>query len=247
MNVLEKIQHLLNAIKGYERGDPHRNGEYKFIRSFLKDKMIIIDAGANIGYYTQYILNVQPNIQVHCFEPTTRAYTELIVKLAIPIEQGKVVCQKLGLSNEERKTEMFIYNDLDERNSLHFNQEHSFNLENIHKETIELMSLDKYTVRNGIQKIDLLKIDVEGHETKVIEGAAKLLQDRQIRCIQFEYNNNWAAAGFTLENIFILLSKFGYKFYRLAIWGKIPIRRFNKKLENYKHANYVAIISNING
>ena len=150
----------------------------------------------------------------------------------------------MGLSDEDRTAEIFIYDELDERNSLHLNKEHKFNSEKLHKEPIKLTTLDKYAKEHNITKIDLLKIDVEGHETKVIEGASGLIEKRLIKCIQFEYNNNWEAAGFKLEDIFNMLSKYDYKFYRLAVWGKIPVKRFNKKLENYKHSNYVAILKN---
>ena len=62
-----------------------------------------------------------------------------------------------------------------------------------------------------------------------------------IKCIQFEYNNNWAAAGFTLENIFNKLTSIGFRFNRLTIWGQFPVRKFGQSLENYKHCNYIVI------
>ncbi len=151
----------------------------------------------------------------------------------------------MGLSNEAKEAELFVYNELDQRNSLHLNQAHDFNPDVLHKEKIRLTTLDNYVSENNIPQIDFLKIDVEGHETKVIEGASGLIEKRLIKCIQFEYNNNWEAAGFKLEDIFNMLSKYGFNFYRLAVWGKIPVKRFNKKLENYKHSNYVAMISKI--
>lgn len=242
MNLIDKIKNLPNAIQGYERSDPTRNGEYKFIKSYIKNNMIIFDAGANIGYYAKYILNLNSNIKIHCFEPTSITYQELIINMQKKIDEGKAVCNNFGLSDESGTAEMFIYDELDERNSLHLNKEHKFNSEKLHKETINLITIDKYASEHNISKIDFLKIDVEGHETKVIKGATSLIEKGLVKCIQFEYNNNWAAAGFTLEDIFNYLSKNDFKFFRLAIWGKIPIRRFNKKLENYKHANYIAIL-----
>jgi len=160
------------------------------------------------------------------------------------IQKGEVTTNNFGLSNEEKEAQMYIYDYLDERNSLHFNKEHKFNCDVLHKENVNLTTLDNYVSGNNIPKIELLKIDVEGHETNVIDGATNLIKAGRINCIHFEYNNNWAAAGFKLEDIFDKLSNYGYKFYRLAIWGKIPVKHYNKKLENYKHANYVAILIN---
>src|SRR3990167_4990629 len=105
MSLIKKIKLLPNAIKGYERSDPSRNGEYKFLRSYIKKDMIIIDAGASTGYYAEYILNIDPSVQIHCFEPAARTYNELIVNMANEIEKRKVVCNKLGLSNEIKEAE----------------------------------------------------------------------------------------------------------------------------------------------
>ena len=242
MFLIKKIDQLTNAITGFERSDPYRNGEFKFIRSYIKSDMIIIDAGANTGYYAKYILSINPFIKIHCFEPSTRTFNTLIMNMTDEWKNGKVVCNNLGLSNESKEAELFIYDELDGRNSLHFNQVYNINPNAVNKETIKLTTLTKYVSNNNISRIDYLKIDVEGHESKVIEGASDLINQKVIKCIQFEYSNNWRAAGFTLEDVFNKLNKYGYKFYRLAIWGKIPIKNFNKKLENYKHANYVAII-----
>ena len=77
MNLLKKIKLIPNAIMGFERGDPNRNGEYKFIRTYLKNDMTIFDAGANTGYYAQHILSINHTVRIHCFEPTIRAYKEL--------------------------------------------------------------------------------------------------------------------------------------------------------------------------
>ena len=243
MNLIKKIKLLPNAIKGYDRNDPFRNGEYKFLNSYIKSNMIVFDIGANVGDYTKYILKINPNVKVFCFEPVLKTYNTLIKNLSSEIKDSKVVCNNLALSNEIGEAEMYIYDDFDGRNSLHFNPVHSYDPKILHKEKANLTTLDDYVIKNGIDRIDLLKIDVEGHETRVIEGAANLIKKKMIKCIQFEYNNNWASAEFTLQNIYNLLSEFGYKFYRLAIWGKIPIKTYNKKLDNYRHSNYISMLN----
>ncbi len=61
MNLIRKIKLLPNAIKGYDRSNPSRNGEYKFLRSLIKKDMIIVEAGAHDGTDAIYMLNI--NIQ----------------------------------------------------------------------------------------------------------------------------------------------------------------------------------------
>ncbi|MBK9099381.1 MAG: FkbM family methyltransferase [bacterium] len=244
MSIIRKIKLLPNAFLGYDRSNPSRNGEYKFLHSYIKDNMTIIDAGAHDGTYAEYIFNLVPSVTIHCFEPTASAYKELTARLTKEIKAGKLIANNTGLNTETGEAELFIYNELDQRNSLHLNPAHEYDSSLLHREKIMLTTLDDYIEKNNISNVDFLKIDVEGHEAKVIEGASNALKKKIIRCIQFEYNNNWAAAGFSLGNVFNLLVKLGYKFYRLTFWGRLPINRFKNDLENFKHTNYIAILEN---
>jgi FkbM family methyltransferase len=243
MSIIRKIKLLPNALLGYDRSNPSKNGEYKFLNSYIKDNMTIIDAGAHDGTYAEYIFNLNPSVSIHCFEPTVSAFAELKARLANEIKTGNLIANNSGLSTEIGEAELFIYNELDQRNSLHLNPSHEYDSSLLHKEKIKLTTLDDYIERNKISRIDFLKIDVEGHETKVIEGASSELRKKIIKCIQFEYNNNWAAAGFTLENAFNILMSNGFKIFRLTMWGKIPLNRFKKKMENYIHSNYISLLS----
>jgi len=245
MNIIERIKSIPNAILGYERSDPYRNGEYKFLHSYIRDNMTVIDAGAHDGTYTEYIFNLNPSVTVHCFEPTSSAYKELNARLAKEIKAKKLFANNVGLSTDTGDAELFIYNELDQRNSLHLNPAHTYDSSKLHREKINLTTLDDYIEKNNISTVDFLKIDVEGHETKVIEGAENALKNKIIKCIQFEYNNNWKAAGFTLENIFKYLKENDFNIYRLTIWGKIHITQFKTHLENYKHSNYIGLLESI--
>lgn len=242
MSIISKIKLLPNALLGYDRSNPSKNGEYKFLNSYIKDNMTIIDAGAHDGTYAEYIFNLNPSATIHCFEPTASAFAELKTRLANEIKTCKLIANNAGLSTEIGEAELFIYNELDQRNSLHLNPAHNFDSSLLHKEKIKLTTLDDYIELNKISRIDFLKIDVEGHESKVIEGGASALENKIIKCIQFEYNNNWAAAGFTLESAFNILITNGFKIFRLTIWGRIPINRFKPKLENYIHSNYISLL-----
>ena len=62
MNLVEKLFYLPEFILGFRHGDPHKNGEYKFLRTYLKDKMTILDIGANLGEYTEYMFNLKNDI-----------------------------------------------------------------------------------------------------------------------------------------------------------------------------------------
>lgn len=244
MNLLRKIKLLPDALLGYDRSNPSRNGEYRFLNSYIKKNMTIIDAGAHDGTYAEYIFNLNPSVTIHCFEPTASAYKELTARLVEEIKSEKLYANNSGLSTKNGEAELFIYNELDQRNSLHLNPGHEYDPSQLHKEKIKLITLDDYIEKYNIDTVDFFKIDVEGHEAKVIEGASNALRKKIIKCIQFEYNNNWLPAGSTLESVFKMLTESGFNFYRLAFWGRLPVKSFKNGLENYRHANYIAALKN---
>lgn len=96
---------------GFERSDPYRNGEFKFIESYIKKGMTIFDGGANIGDHTKYMLNISPDIKVYCFEPVLKTYKMLENNLLNEIKKGKVIVNNFGLSNARKEEEIFIYED----------------------------------------------------------------------------------------------------------------------------------------
>lgn len=243
MKYLRKIKLLPNAIRGYDRSDPYRNGEYKFIRSYLKNNMTIFDVGANTGEYAKYILSINPDVRIFCFEPVLNTYRQLINNLSDEINNGKLVVNNFGLSDNKNEAEIFIYEDLSGNNSLYFNEIYGISKQFIRKEKIFLTTINDYTINNNIRNINYLKIDVEGHELRVIKGASDLINKKKINCIQFEYNSNWKVSGSKLGEVFEYLTAFGYEFYRLTIWGKIPINKCKPALENYKHSNYIALLN----
>lgn len=63
--------------------------------------------------------------------------------------------------------------------------------ENASASTVRVVPLDQEAARLGIERIDLIKIDVEGYESKVLAGATRLLRERRIGAILCEFNEMW--------------------------------------------------------
>ncbi|MBV1923447.1 MAG: hypothetical protein KUG68_05380, partial [Flavobacteriaceae bacterium] len=80
------------------------------------------------------------------------------------------------------------------------------------------------------------------YKRQVIKGAEKLIQEKKIGSIQFEYNYLWKNTSNTIEDVFTILSE-NYHIYRLTFWGKIATKKFQNSLESYPSAsNYIAIL-----
>lgn len=233
ITIREKIKIL---ITGYNFGNPKLNGEFLFMKRYLKAGMCIFDVGANVGEFSLMMLNNYNNIELHCFEPVFETFNVLRARLKDPPKESKVVLSNKGLSNKEEKIEINIYANLAGTNSLY----ERVGLSILEKQASEFITIDSYIKRNNIDVVDFIKVDVEGHEVKVIEGAQNTIANDKIKCIMFEYGKTFYDANAKLEEVFNYLSN-SFNIYRLTPWGKIKIKKFSVKLENYQYSNYVCL------
>jgi len=244
MNAIEKILAIPDALRGMLFSDPERNGEYRFLRSYLSARMVVFDVGANVGDYAQYILSLGRDVELHCFEPVAGTFATLRANLA-KFSDARVNLNNFGLSNQVGEKEMFVYSENAGSNSLYFHEHHAEKAAHRYrKETARFSKLDDYVASCGIEIISFLKIDVEGHESAVIHGARQTIESGGIQCIQFEYNNYWQRSGYSLLDLMQSLRRWQkFHFYRLTPWGRLRVNPDDQTLENYKQSNYVAVLT----
>jgi len=243
--MMKKTRIFFNWIQGYKFGDPSRNGEYRFLRSYLKSGMVIFDVGANIGDFTGQALSLEKDLEVHCFEPVKSTYSLLMERFSSPPSEARLVINRVGLGDRQGEDSMKIYGECCGANSLYERRSSiaahpSFVTSK--EERVTFTTLDAYVKESGIDHIDLMKIDVEGHELKVLKGSVVSLATGIISCIQFEYGGTFQDSGARLEDVFALLQGNGYVLYRLLPFGRIPVRSFHSRLENYKYSNWLAVL-----
>ena len=239
MNILKKILLLPKHIQGLLMSNPEKNGEYKFLKETcnkLKEESIIFDVGANIGDYSKEIRKINNKSTIYCFEPVPNTFKKL---KETHLNTKDIILNNFAFSNEIKEFEMFEYGKHYGTNSIEKHEE--LISEETKKIKIYLNTIDNFCKQEKIEKIDFLKIDVEGHEVNVLKGARDMIKNKKINIIQLEYNYLWKNTNNTLQEVFETLSNY-YNIYRLTFWGRIHLKKFNKKLENYPSAsNYVAI------
>ena len=187
--------------KGFKNyGDFNKTGEKKFIRLIKDEINLSLDIGANVGNYTKLILQ-ETNSKVISFEPLPNAYRELEVLKKDFKERLETF--NIAISNENKKQELYFGNEKSEKASLMDNLEKlSFvGKTNTNKIPVEVKKLDdlKDILKNQI--IDFIKIDTEGYEFEVLDGAKHLLKEHQPKFIQIEFNWHQLLKGQTLYKL----------------------------------------------
>ncbi len=224
-------------------GDISFDGESYVMRyvknqCLLNKNIVIFDVGANIGNYTQKIVKEFKNInfQLYSFEPSRETFFELNKRLKnIPnlklynIGFGDKNGVKTLYYNKKKSGLASMYN----RQLLHFDIK--MNL----RESIKIYRIDDFCKNNRIHKIDFLKLDTEGYEFNILNGAKSMIKDNAIRFIQFEFGGCNIDSRTYFQDFFYLLKE-KYYIYRILKNGLYRIDSYKEIYELFLTTNFLA-------
>jgi len=207
----------------------------QIVSHLIKEGDIVLDIGANIGYYSvSFSKLVGKNGKVICFEPTQ--YYSRILKMNLEINgisNAEII--KYGLSNKKQELEIFIGNSTA---SLH----NPGNLLNETKEGIKLTTLNDFIKDNPLQRIDLIKVDIDGHEPLFFEGAWNVLNKYDPIIVLEVSHLHYFNAGFTAWDFYKLLKERGYNIYHEDKLTKInSLEEFLIKCGNFAFSSNIII------
>ncbi|MBE9121947.1 FkbM family methyltransferase [Tychonema sp. LEGE 07199] len=224
-------------------GESINNYELKIIENFIFPGNVVFDIGANIGSWTNQVLNRYPDVQIHLFEPAPPIYQTLLQNLAEPIKSGQLVFNNLAVAHQQEIREFYYYEKSSGWSTLHrrFEIEKQYNIDSPQPFQVLTATLDDYVQTRGIKRINFLKIDTEGGELQVLYGATHLLQKGKVDYIQFEYGGTFIDANITLKQVFEHLQKFSYTIFKILPNALQPLLQFLPEYENYEYSNYLAV------
>jgi FkbM family methyltransferase len=177
--------------------------ETRLVQEYLRPGMTFLDVGANVGYYTALAASlVGCGGRVIAFEPSPYAFDKLHA-MVVNNKLEQVTAVHAGLSDMAEQGKLY----LDAGFHNHSPTMVSHGNATATTTEINVVSLDDEATRLGIERIDLMKIDVEGYEPKVLAGAKRILKEGRIRAILCEFNEHWLSKGGSsprhLENIML--------------------------------------------
>jgi FkbM family methyltransferase len=130
---------------------------------------IFLDVGANIGYCSLVACNKYS--KVYAFEPIPENYTLLEKSLEVNVIQNVEVIKKCVGNSESLELTAFDDNMGGTRNIQNTNKQNVSHMKVQSTRVYDVITLDSFT--ESIESIDLMKVDVEGHELQVLQGFSK--------------------------------------------------------------------------
>jgi FkbM family methyltransferase len=223
------------------------NGESAFIDSFYarfssqKTEVVVFDIGANVGNYANKLLEKSHEHKVetilHVFEPTEKC-GEILRKMFVGKSEVRV--NVFGASDSERNADIFYEKEGSSFASLYQRDLAAYDVKLDISEKIFLRRMDSYIEEAGVGHIDLVKIDVEGHEMSAFNGFGNYLRNDFIDFVQFEYGGANLDSRTSLSDIYRLFESRGYKIAKIMKNG-LEIRSYQPYMENFFYSNYVAV------
>jgi len=185
----------------------------KWIDSFQeKENLIFWDIGANIGLYSIYNYLKHPKSTTIAFEPSSSNLRVLTRNISINNLEKNIKVVPTPLTNKKNIFQEMRESQFVEGGALNtFGEKFDFEGKEF-KPTIKYNLLGttiNYFLENSILDIpDYIKIDVDGIEHLILEGGDKFLNDKKVKSLSIEINENFKEQ---YDKVLNLMNKYGFK------------------------------------
>lgn len=240
------------------RGEPLTNLPDTSGEVYMQDRMalvlagrtapVVLDVGGNLGQWTLQFLDIarktpgfdMDGLRYFVFEPVPATRERLTANIADAGWAHMAHVEPFALSDRVGTAHINILGAATSgRNSI---VDGLLAAEaDVERIAIETTTIDMICAREGIDRIDFVKIDAEGHDFAVISGAAELLAREAVDVIQFEYTKRWIDSRTFLKDVFATLEGTPYVLARIRPRGLEVFAAWHAEMERFFAANYAIV------
>ena len=234
------------ALKGlnYGTGDDFRHSGELHVLKYLQTKWhrgedtVIFDVGANNGSYGIEAAKIFNDVKVwiYAFEPSAETFQALVHNTG---EISTIIPVNVALGSRSGQASLYSNSNFSGLASLHDRRLAHFGMDLPDQEIISIQTVDEFCKHRNIENIFFIKLDVEGHEYAVLQGAKELIERNKIQFIQFEFGGCNIDSRVFFQDFFYFLSP-KYKIFRVLKDGLYPINEYSENLEVFSVTNYFA-------
>lgn len=241
-NPLFKLARLAERIAAYAQGKGYGTASIKqeneLVHKLLgKTPTLAIDIGGNIGEYTAEIRRRNPNAEIHTFEPSATNIQKLNQRFS---NDTNIKILPFAVSNTAGSATLFASESGSGLGSLTQRKLEHFNIDFNVKESVNTIRFEDYWHSNlNDRKIDIVKIDIEGHELSALDGFGKAIDSTNV--IQFEFGGCNIDTRTYFQDCWYFFKEHNFDLYRITPFGVESISAYRESDEYFSTTNYIAV------
>jgi FkbM family methyltransferase len=160
----------------------------EFLRKHVRPGWHCFDVGANIGFTSIFLATLASDVKVTAFEPSPTIYQFLHKNISYNNLTGAVVTEQVAASNKTGTVEFTELPGLLAGSYIADVAVAHPSAEGTTKKIVRTRPLDDYCAERKTSRLDLLKIDTEGHEVSVLEGARGIIEKfKPLTVVEFNF------------------------------------------------------------
>lgn len=192
---------ILN-FQDYEKPDSD------MLHALISDQDVVLDVGANIGWYSISIAKTKRGTRVHAFEPIPKTFAQLTKNVSLNPVGTNIRLNNFGLSNKSAELTFYYYPE-GSGNASATNLSERADVEEIR---CQVRTMDDYVTSENLI-VDFIKCDVEGAELFAFQGGAHTIE-RDKPIVFSEILRKWSAKfDYSPNEIFSFFHRLGYRSY----------------------------------
>lgn len=161
---------------GYSLMKVNKNNELDIIKNIIKEGDIVIDVGANIGFFTLFFRSLVGNTgKIIAFEPEKNNFDILKKNIEINNLQN-IEIHNLGLGSENKNLRMLLSENVGEHRIYNENSSKSSSNSDIINENTKFTDVKVVRLDDYVKTANFIKFDAEGYEIEILRGMPNLLK-----------------------------------------------------------------------
>ncbi|TNF59668.1 MAG: FkbM family methyltransferase [Rhodobacteraceae bacterium] len=193
--------------------------------------------GGNVGNYTAALLAAYPEARVVTFEPSATNIDKLTRRFTGDARVTLVPC---AVSDRVGEAQLWADTPGSGLGSLTKRDLSFRNLDFDASETVRTLRFEEYW-RDALEAapIDILKLDIEGHELDALRGAGAAIA--HVRAVQFEFGGTNIDTRTYFKDFWDFFTPRGFALHRITPFGPLHIARYSEREESFTTTNYIAV------